>query len=63
MSYVCDECLRAFAQQKELEVHLKYYHKQPPSGMTIVVCPDCGGMVAMLEGCKTCLSCGWSKCT
>jgi ribonucleoside-diphosphate reductase alpha chain len=25
-------------------------------------CPDCGGTVAMKEGCETCVHCGWSKC-
>ena len=25
-------------------------------------CHDCGGMLELSEGCKTCPSCGWSKC-
>ncbi|MFB6099641.1 MAG: hypothetical protein ABEK16_00055, partial [Candidatus Nanohalobium sp.] len=25
-------------------------------------CPDCGGMLVLQEGCKTCPDCGWSKC-
>ena len=25
-------------------------------------CPDCGGIVAMLEGCELCIHCGWSQC-
>ena len=25
-------------------------------------CPDCGGMLILQEGCKTCPDCGWSKC-
>jgi hypothetical protein len=26
-------------------------------------CPDCGGSLSMLEGCSTCLSCGYSHCS
>ncbi len=25
-------------------------------------CPDCGGMLAIIEGCKKCPGCGYSKC-
>ena len=25
-------------------------------------CPDCGGIVAVLEGCELCINCGWSAC-
>ncbi|WP_028492748.1 hypothetical protein [Thioalkalivibrio sp. ALE19] len=25
-------------------------------------CPDCGGHTRMIEGCRTCPDCGWSKC-
>ncbi len=25
-------------------------------------CPDCGGILAMAEGCMTCFGCGYSKC-
>lgn len=25
-------------------------------------CPECSGKVAVLEGCLTCVECGWSKC-
>jgi hypothetical protein len=25
-------------------------------------CPDCGGIVAVLEGCELCINCGWSPC-
>ena len=25
-------------------------------------CPECYGRVAMIEGCMTCVQCGWSKC-
>ncbi len=25
-------------------------------------CPDCGGILAMMEGCMTCHGCGYSKC-
>ena len=26
------------------------------------VCPDCGGTIEFVEGCKKCPLCGWSKC-
>ncbi|OGD63676.1 ribonucleoside-diphosphate reductase, adenosylcobalamin-dependent [Candidatus Beckwithbacteria bacterium RBG_13_42_9] len=26
------------------------------------VCPECGSVVEMIEGCATCKNCGWSKC-
>lgn len=26
-------------------------------------CPDCGGPIEELEGCKTCFSCGYSHCS
>ena len=42
--------------EKEMEVHLKYFHKKVDS------CPECGQQVIMQEGCKHCPSCGWSKC-
>ncbi|MHA1116246.1 MAG: LAGLIDADG family homing endonuclease, partial [Candidatus Heimdallarchaeaceae archaeon] len=28
-----------------------------------IVCPDCGGVLAFSEGCYTCTSCGYSKCS
>jgi ribonucleoside-diphosphate reductase alpha chain len=27
------------------------------------VCPNCGGVVMMVEGCETCQDCGWGKCS
>jgi len=27
------------------------------------VCPECGGTLVQLEGCATCLNCGFSKCS
>lgn len=26
-------------------------------------CPDCGAPLQFMEGCQTCVSCGWSKCS
>jgi hypothetical protein len=27
------------------------------------VCPECGGVVAVQEGCVLCMNCGWSVCS
>lgn len=27
------------------------------------VCPDCGGKLVYVDGCKSCKECGWSKCS
>ena len=27
------------------------------------VCPDCGGKLVYVDGCKSCPNCGWSKCS
>lgn len=29
---------------------------------TTSMCPDCGSSIEHLEGCLSCMSCGWSKC-
>ena len=26
------------------------------------VCPNCGGKITRINGCKTCTNCGWSAC-
>lgn len=49
----CPICNRELGE-KELQVHIKYYH--------VDVCPECSSQVVYQEGCKMCPSCGWSKC-
>lgn len=53
----CTKCSRELDTEKELEVHIKYFHKSQASG----VCPDCGGTLMRQEGCEMC-HCGYSKC-
>ena len=65
---ICHLCHRELSSQRELDMHLKYFHgtgtaQSPPIGAAVDRCPDCGSQLAMLEGCKSCLSCGWSKCS
>lgn len=61
----CDMCTRVLDTDRELEIHKKYYHAETGSAVTwnISLCPDCGSQVAVQEGCRTCLLCGWSRCT
>lgn len=51
----------------------KYYENNgkenfsPPDNINnnnfyVPVCPECGGKLMLVEGCKTCQSCGWSQC-
>lgn len=63
----CDKCERENLTAKELAVHNKYFHDRAANGQQAQVisseaCPDCGGQLAMQEGCEHCLSCGYSKC-
>lgn len=66
---ICHLCHRELSIQKELDMHLKYFHghtsnnEGTSSQATIDRCPDCGSQLAMLEGCKSCLGCGFSKCS
>lgn len=52
----CPLCNKELAGEKEVDVHIRYFHKKADS------CPECGQTVIMQEGCKHCPSCGWSKC-
>ena len=60
----CDKCGRDNLTERELEIHLKYYHMQDDSQQRINagVCPDCHGDLWHENGCITCHSCGYSKC-
>lgn len=60
--HLCPKCPRVLTSEKELQVHLKYYHTAPASPLALEPCPDCGGGVSYQEGCKLCTQCGWSKC-
>ena len=61
----CEICSRDNLNDKEMLVHMKYFHKaneQQPQRMTAGACPDCGTSLFHQEGCATCISCGYSKC-
>jgi len=60
MMTTCELCGRKLDTEKELDVHQRYFHGIKGQGKDI--CPDCGSQVFMQEGCRTCRSCGWSKC-
>ena len=46
------------------KVLLRFYSKSRVSPDSIGnVCKECGGTVIHSEGCMTCLSCGWSRCS
>jgi len=48
----------------EYETDTKNSHKNVSIEKTNVMkCPDCGEEIFMMEGCITCPSCGYSKCT
>ena len=60
-------CTRDFSD-KELAVHKQHFHRlhmqdnQQGRGVVSGVCPECGSTMFYQEGCKTCPSCGYSKC-
>ncbi len=65
----CDfpNCNRDNLTEKELGVHMKYFHKvsgavQQPQRIAGGVCPDCGSTLWYQEGCASCRECGYSKC-
>ncbi len=61
-------CSRDGLTEKELSIHMKYYHKEQavsyeqPQKMAAGMCPDCGSTLFYQEGCANCQSCGYSKC-
>jgi len=64
----CDICGRDNLTEKELSIHIKYFHKgrsmrqEQPQRFASGVCPECGTTLWFEEGCATCHSCGYSKC-
>ena len=41
---------------------LRAFRKLDINGGSTELCPECGGALVVQEGCKKCLSCGYSKC-
>lgn len=64
----CEQCGRDGLSQKELSIHIKYFHPkqmksyEQPQKVSGGVCPDCGSTLWYQEGCATCPNCGFSKC-
>ena len=64
----CEQCGRDGLSQKELSVHMKYFHAkqtmsyEQPQKVAAGVCPDCGSTLFYQEGCANCPVCGFSKC-
>ena len=55
----CPQCNMKFEKDKELAMHIKYFHKGSMGNTQI--CPDCGANLMFQEGCAMC-SCGYSRC-
>jgi ribonucleoside-diphosphate reductase alpha chain len=60
----CPKCIRDNMTDKEVQMHLKVFHKEKVQHQPQVagVCPECKGTLMMTEGCCLCHSCGYSKC-
>jgi len=64
----CPDCGREGLSEKELKIHIKYFHtvrigvKEQPQKFAVGSCPDCGKTLFHMEGCVSCQSCGFSKC-
>lgn len=41
---------------------LRAFRKLDMNGGTMEICPECGGVLAIQEGCQKCFTCGFSKC-
>ena len=66
----CGVCNRDNLTEKELSIHLRFFHKQHivaltqrPQRIATGVCPECGSTLWFEEGCATCHTCGFSKCS
>ena len=71
---ICPICGRDGLSEKELVIHLKYFHKkqaqqsqnkkqtQQPQKVSAGACPECGLTLFYQEGCVTCMICGYNKC-
>ena len=65
MMWKCKICGRGNITEKEIEMHLRFFHgheKQGAQKLVAGACPDCGYTLWFEEGCATCHSCGYSKC-
>lgn len=66
----CPQCNREGLTEKELQIHLKYFHNSsqpiqqhiPKQTIASGICPDCKATIFHEEGCQKCYSCGWTKC-
>ena len=62
----CEVCSRDNLNEKELEMHIKVFHKKKSQAQqgSQGFCPDCGNTLIFEEGCQRCSSpsCGFSHC-
>ena len=64
----CAQCDREGLSEKELSIHIKYFHAkqitsyEQPQRIAAGVCPDCGVTLFYQEGCANCPGCGYSRC-
>lgn len=58
-----DDQLLPVIQSKVQITPLRHRIKENGNHKRTSVCPECGGVMQVSEGCSTCLECGFSKCS
>lgn len=74
--YKCPLCHWEFGKEKELEMHIRFYHNKSYNNKTtnnkpvgrnpeqsgMLPCPECGSSMIPGGGCWSCPTCGFDKC-